>query len=392
MPRQLVIIPAMLIHSVAVAAQPVTPRPLAAASAELAEPFSSVAGLRELSDGRIVLLDSRERALWITDPGLRSASRVGREGQGPQEYLRPSGLVALPGDTTWIVDGGNNRNLVMAPSGALIGTTGQITIKPSEGVTYSSTARGTDAQGNVYMALPFGLIDRGPNDKGDTPILRYGRAANRFDTVATFNDPTRIRIGPPAQQMSVPGGGGARMGFTASTLPAYAGKDDWAPAPDGAIALVRWEPYRVEWRDREGRLVQGSAIEYAKVRVGDAEKKEFLDALRARGGGSMTTTTNGRSQTVQMPVPEPETWAEFKPPFVVGTAISAPDNTLWVQRSTTAAAKDATWDVFDRSGRIVRQVVMPKRSRVVGFGKDVVYVARVDDDDLMYIGRYPMPR
>jgi hypothetical protein len=35
---------------------------------------------------------------------------------------------------------------------------------------------------------------------------------------------------------------------------------------------------------------------------------------------------------------------------------------------------------------------MPKRSRVVGFGKDVVYVARVDDDDLMYIGRYPMPR
>jgi hypothetical protein len=182
------------------------------------------------------------------------------------------------------------------------------------------------------------------------------------------------------------------MGFTASTLPAYAGKDDWAPAPDGAIALVRWEPYRVEWRDREGRLVQGSAIEYAKVRVGDAEKKEFLDALRARGGGSMTTTTNGRSQTVQMPVPEPETWAEFKPPFVVGTAISAPDNTLWVQRSTTAAAKDATWDVFDRSGRIVRQVVMPKRSRVVGFGKAAVYVARVDDDDLMYIGRYPMPR
>lgn len=369
-------------------AQAPVPRPLGPPSAELEEPLSSIAGMRELSNGRVVLLDSRERTLLITDAALRSVTRVGREGRGPEEYTRPNAVVTMPGDTTWIADGGNNRHLVLGPTGAIVGTAPLFAIRPSESVTYHGTTRGTDARGDAYLTLPFGLIDRGPDDKGDTPIIRYRRATSRFDTVATFNDPTRIRIGPPPQRMSA-----GAVSFSANTGSAFGGKDDWAPAADGAIAVVRWQPYRVEWRLPDDRRVQGPEVAYTKVRVGTAEKEEFLDALRARGGGSMTTTgADGRSQTVKMPVPEPETWAEFKPPFVTGTAIAAPDQTLWVQRSATAAAKDATWDVFDRSGRLVRQVLLPKRSRVVGFGASTVYVARVDDDDLMYLGRHALPR
>lgn len=387
--RVLVTFASALLASNFALAQSPAPRPLGPPSAELQEPLSSVAGLRELSNGRVVVLDSRERTLWITDAALRAASRVGREGQGPQEYLRPNAVLAMPGDTTWIADGGNNRHLVMAPSGELVGSQPLFAIRPSESVTYTATTRGVDRRGNAFMALPFGLIDRGPDDKGDTPIIRYDRTTSRYDTAATFNDPTRIRVAQPAQRMSGAGG----VSFTASTGEAFGGRDDWAPAVDGAIAIMRWQPYRVEWRLPGERTVQGPEVPYTRVRVGAAEKEEFLEALRARGGGSMTTRgADGRTQTVQMPVPEPETWAEFKPPFVSGTAITAPDQTVWVQRSASAAAKDATWDIFDRSGRLVRQVLLPKRSRVVGFGSGSVYVARVDDDDLMYLGRHPLPR
>ncbi|HEX6314779.1 MAG TPA: hypothetical protein VFZ73_07965, partial [Gemmatimonadaceae bacterium] len=252
--------------------------------AELSEPLSSIAGVRELSNGRVIILDSRERTVWVTDPGLRQATRIGREGQGPQEYTRPTALVALPGDTTWVVDPGNNRNLVLGPTGAIVGTQLQITIKPSEGVTYSSTARGVDRQGRMFVALPLGLIDRGPNDKGDTPILRYDRSTNRFDTVATFNDPTRLNAGSPRRV-----GGTGGVGFGASGGRAFAGRDEWAVASDGAIALVRWKPYRVDWRLPDGNTITGPEIAYAPVRVGDAEKQEYLEALRARGSGSMTT-------------------------------------------------------------------------------------------------------
>jgi hypothetical protein len=379
---------ALLVSTSGLSAQTPTPRPLDPPQAELSEPLSSIAGLRELSNGRVIIVDSRERAVWLTDPGLRQATKVGREGQGPQEYARPNALMALPGDTTWVADPGNNRNLVLGPTAAIVGTQSQITIRPSEGVTYTSTARGVDRQGRLYFTLPLGLIDRGPNDKGDTPILRYDRTANRFDTVATFNDPARLNAGSPRR---VGGTGGVSFGTSGGN--GFAGRDEWAVSPDGAIAVVRWKPYRVEWRLPNGSTITGPEIAYTPVRVGDAEKREYLDALRARGSGSMTTTgADGKSQTVRLPVPEPESWAEFKPPFATGGVVTAPDQTVWIQRSLTAAATDAVWDVVDRTGRVVRQVLLPKQSRVLGFGANSVYIARIDKDDLLYVRRHAMPR
>ena len=48
--------------------------------------------------------------------------------------------------------------------------------------------------------------------------------------------------------------------------------------------------------------------------------------------------------------------------------------------------------MIDPAGRLVRQVVLPLRSRVVGFGKASVYVSRYDQDDLQYLQRYALPK
>ena len=373
------------------AAQSPSPRRLGTPTAELSESFSSVAGLRELSDGRVVLLDSRERAVWLTDAAFATRTRLGREGSGPGEYTRPSGLAALPADTTWIIDGGNRRNLVIAPNGKIPRDEAQLTIRPSEGVTYTVTPRGTDAQGRLYMTLPLGLIDRGPDDKGETPILRYDRRTSKFDTVATFVDRTRIRLTPGAGQPVGGGAGGTvRMGFSTGGT-GYMARDEWTVAPDGAVALIRAEPYRIDWKLPDGTLRQGQAVGYTKVRVRDAEKQELLDELKARGGATLTTRgADGRTQTQSVPAAAPQSWEEFKPPFVGGTAVAAPNGTVWVLRSAPAGEKEGTWDVFDRAGTLVDRVVLPKRSRVVGFGNGRVYVARYDEDDLMYVARYAL--
>ena len=373
-----------------VVAQSPTPRRLGPPIAELAEPLSSVAGIRELANGRVVLLDNRERTVWITDAAFRTTTKVGREGSGPGEYSRPVALAALPGDTTWIMDGGSRRTLVLAPNGTFSGTAEPVSIRPSEGVTYGITPRGMDAQGRIYSTLPLGLIDRGPSDKGETPVIRYDRRTGRFDTVATFLDPTRLRAGTTATRPVGPAGG-VSMGVSTSGQ-GFAAKDEWAVAPDGAVAVVRADPYRVDWRLPNGTLQPGKPVSYTKVRVGDAEKEQYLDELRARGGGTLTTTgADGRTQTQRLPVNPPASWAEHKPPFVAGTSIAAPNGTLWVLRSGRASEKEATLDVFDRTGTLVDRMVLPARARVVGFGAGHVYIARYDDDDLMHVGRYALP-
>ena len=53
---------------------------------EYSEPFSCISGLRELSDGRIVVADQREKLLQIINLRTGSVTKVGREGQGPGEW------------------------------------------------------------------------------------------------------------------------------------------------------------------------------------------------------------------------------------------------------------------------------------------------------------------
>jgi hypothetical protein len=87
-------------------------------------------------------------------------------------------------------------------------------------------------------------------------------------------------------------------------------------------------------------------------------------------------------------VQEPTDWPEYLPPFLGASLVAfAPDGLLWVQR-TTPAGQPATFDLIDGAGKVAQRVVLPKKSRVVGFGSGTVYVARSDDDDLQYLQRY----
>jgi hypothetical protein len=63
---------------------------------------------------------------------------------------------------------------------------------------------------------------------------------------------------------------------------------------------------------------------------------------------------------------------------------------LWVQRAHAADAPPSC-DVIDTTGRIVSRVVLPRHTRVVGFGVNSVYLVRIDDDDLEYLQRFRLP-
>lgn len=93
------------------------PRALGAPDTEYEEPFSSVAGLRELRDGRVIVVDPRDKLVNLVDFRSGSATTIGREGSGPQEFGIPLRLFAAPGDTTLLFDPLNSRYVLIGPDG-----------------------------------------------------------------------------------------------------------------------------------------------------------------------------------------------------------------------------------------------------------------------------------
>ena len=95
------------------AAQTVTV--LTTADASFPESFSTVRGLRELPDGRVLIADGLGQVLVIVDLDAGTVDTVGRVGGGPREYRMPDRLFALPGDSILLVDLGNGRLTVLDP-------------------------------------------------------------------------------------------------------------------------------------------------------------------------------------------------------------------------------------------------------------------------------------
>jgi len=82
-----------------------------------------------------------------------------------------------------------------------------------------------------------------------------------------------------------------------------------------------------------------------------------------------------------------EDWPEVKPPFPPSAVSATPEGFLWVQRHVSPNAPPE-YDVFNGNGDRIRTVILAENSRVIGFGNGVVYVARTDDDDLLWLERY----
>lgn len=367
-------------------AQQVPARPLGSPQVKFANEYSAISGIRELADGRLIVLDAKEKVVYLVDPRSGDAARIGREGSGPGEYLMPINLLALPADTTLVFDPRNNRYLVIGADGKAAGSLPIVQLRPAAGITYGVSMRHADGRGNFYYAMPSGLA---PSDDGTTPVLRYDRATQRSDTVARI---TQSRNGPTMSRQSAPGG--TRSVSVGSTpLAAFDAQDEWVVAPDGSVGVVRGEPYRVEWFGTSGAPVVGPTINFTRVKIGEGEKAQWRKDAQARGGPMVAMTgPDGRVNTQTMPVRDPDAWPEFKPAFVSPAVRLASDGNLWVARAAAAASKVNTYDVFDRTGKLVHQVTMPSTTRVVGFGRGVVYVARQDEDDLLHLERHALPQ
>lgn len=362
---------------------------LAKPDAESRESFTRISSIRELPSGKVLVADAQDKLVQLVDLASGAMVKVGREGQGPGEYGLPFTLLGLPNGETLLYDVLGRRFLTISPDGK----PGSIVEMPRPTASTQGSplpvfglnnVGGIDAQGRIYFAgSPF-TATGGTADS--VPIMRWDRVKPVFDTVGYVTQ-------PPGSAVS--SGSGGRVSVRIGGGKVWAPAEAWDVAGDGRIARVAPSPYRVIWMAGAGKATPGPVQPYTPIKVTEADKalyKENLKKVRPMtitiggGGGSRAGPPPGN---VQQPEPEFE---ETMPPFSGrGSVVATPDGEVWVLRTRSASDKTPTYDVFDRTGALVRKVTLNPQSRVVGFGKGTVYVARTDEDDLQYLQRYRRP-
>jgi hypothetical protein len=349
-------------------------RTLGKADAEHGHAFTHITTMRELTDGRVLVVDDREDALFLIDFRTGSATVVGRRGAGPREYGYPGRIVALPGDTSLLQDPPNARFLLINPDG----TPGE-TFRLGEPVAMrlgvrGSIPRATDARGNIYFeGLPYGRGGGMPVPLDSAPVMRYDRKTTRLDTLAYVQlakDNVRVRPGPTR---------GVSLQVGALAFPAC---DDWAPLPDGGLAIVRTRDYHIDWYSATGARTAGPRLTTTPVPVTEAEKEAWREERRGR---AVSRSDGSIAQNLR----EPD-WPATMPPFVYFSTFAQPTGQLWVLRSHRSSDVPV-YDVFTSPGVLTARVAMPPKTRLIGFGNGTVYVARRDDDDLEHLQRYKLP-
>jgi hypothetical protein len=321
-----------------------------------ADPFTTVAGLRELSDGRVLISDRTEKRVFLVDLSAGSRTVVGREGRGPEEYAIPGRLFALSGDTTLLVDEGLQRLAVIPPEGR-IGSTFRV-----PGGVAATRLGGVGPAGRLFFegSPPGAGAPDAPGAADSVPVVRWARGDVAVDTVATVRTPplASVTLGDPAA------GSVSRIAFPQPFGPG----DAWGVAPAGELVIVRTEPFRMERFAADGkRLSAGPEIRRPTVVLTEEDREAFPFGPEAAKAISWPTT---------------------KPPFRYGMLRVASGGDVWIELSTPAAESDPLYGVLRPDGSLHRLVRLPQGRRFVGSGQGTVYTTWKDDDGLEWVERY----
>ena len=345
----------------------------AAPSATIGEAFSQIGAVREVPGGFAIVSDQIDRRIVLVDFAHGTVRQVGRQGDGPGEYRYPMKPFPGPAGSTLVMDGSLARILVISPTGQVTATFR----KPENTKVGELTElRGVDARGLLY----FETSSFNPESGGFS------------DTVAIV----RVDANGSDARVVARVSGGGRVLITRATGPASLARgitpfpkiDAWVPLPNGSVAIVHQDPYRVAIVDVTGTRRRGAAIPYTALPVTAIERKTWQDSaghLRSsaatKGGGA---GPNGPGFTI----PD-EVFPKLMPAFVADLVRVTPEGNIWVGRSHAITETSLTYDIFDGAGKRIGAARLKQHSTVVGFGAASVYVARQDPaSDLIYLEKY----
>jgi len=404
----------MLVASRSSVAQKQIPiRALGTAEAASNERLGFVSGVRELSNGTVIVNDAGKRRLIAFDPTLGSVRVLADTSPGTKAQYGPraTGIISYAGDSTLLVDMAGRAFLVIDEKGNVA----RVMSAPRPNDVASMTSSGLGAPGFdrggrlVYrtMLMPafkapvVGKPYTPPTMPDSAPLLRADFEKRTADTLAWVRTPV-IKV----SSTPLPNGGVILTPLFSpiSTI------DDWTVLPDGSVAILRGADYHIDWIDASGVRTSTPKMPFTWKRLAGEDKAAIVDSVRKilesqlqrSGSGSANTAAGpgghggagiptGHSMTIMPiggddgapqpkitvpPAPqvaqlvEPSELPDYYPAILQSGEMRADlDGRVWILPSTSAqAGKGLLYDVVDRRGEIVERVRLPEGRALEGFG------------------------
>jgi hypothetical protein len=236
----------------------------------------------------------------------------------------------------------------------------------------------------MYYVRPGWSVGAEPGSTDPLPLVKIGPEATRLEEIARL-DVSRPRsdAGQPRMTPGIP-------------LVMFAARDGWAAGLDGTVAIVRWNPYRVEWHLPGGGRTSSQPLETAAEPVTQADRiarvRAFLERapMSGRGPGGGLGQAPPPSEAEVLSMVETNEFADRHAPFDPATIRLAPEGALWVG-VTPSTRMPATFDVFARGGDRTVRVTLPPGRTLLAVGARHLYAVARDELDLETLERYPRP-
>lgn len=324
---------------------------------------------------RIFVSLPQEQRVAVFTPDGEPAGSVGREGEGPGEFVSPSYLGFLA-DTLWVHDPRQRRISFFDAAGEHVGD------RPVPGVDglgeQERASFGTlVADGRVLMVTSADFMSDLEGTDHPFPLVTVPRRGGAPDTLAT-------RYAAHDRAMFVSG--------TADNITSievmrqiFSDVTTWAASPDGrALVLADRrpadDPGTATWRltrvGMDGDTAFSVEVPYEPVAVDPAR----VDSILAR------YTRGGRSESE---IRDVLFLPDFLPP--VSDIHAADDGTVWVAREDRPD-EPVTWEVFDADGSLVARTTTPAGFTAHRATGDALWGTETNDLDVPYVVRYRVVR
>lgn len=385
--------------------------------------LGAVLGVRELSDGRLLVNDGGRRQIKIFDASLANATiaQDSTDGMSNSYGPRPAKIIPYLGDSTLFTEIVTRDVLVLDRNGqvarALATPMYQQPDMPREFPFPMPGA--VDHKGRLLAETGF-TVRAGGLVADSTLVVRADLDTRQVDVVGTRHASRgqRNRQDPPEN--------GNRV--VTSIVQPIDVEDSWAVLSDGTIAFVRGQDYHVDWVHPDGTKSATTKLPFDWKRLTDADKQRLVDSARVvmdsmmairnkrealpaggrggepgaavtagagqrSGGGAAAPGRQGSIQRIEF-VPLSEI-PDYYPPIRRTSAMADLDGNLWILPTTSAQSKqgELVYDVVNPKQGLFRRVRMPLGRSIAGFGKNgVIYLQAGDRTNGFTLERVKLDR
>ena len=332
--------------------------------------FTEVVSVRELSDGRVLVADRKERSLYVADPATAKVAPIGRVGAGPQEFGAIGMLIGARADSTFMYDLRNRRWLV------LVGTEIRETVTPSEmGMPeVGAVARGRDFSGRLLVSTgrALGSIPKEAHVPDTSALLLVRARVSGADSIGVL-----ASLGGRA----ILAGGAAEGSPTKVTIvsPIMAVDDQAILFSDGWVASISQSASRITWTAPGGVRSMSAALPSRSREFDAKERAAYATHLEKLGRTKPDAAPSLR-------------WPKYVPPFAENALTPAPDGSVVVKLTFDVRDPATRYVVVNRSGAVAGQFALAENEEVVGSGSESLFTVRYGTSGEQTLIRHPWPR